>query len=660
MVRVSIIIPCFNRQDLLVATLESLRAQTYPHWEAIIVDDCSHDHSLEVAQSYASNDIRFRAVSRRGDLRGANVCRNQGLSLAQGEFVVFLDSDDLLLNTSLENRVAAMDRTPGCAFGVFVTELFNVFIGDTRVLLNLFKPVPDLYRFLSNDSVWHTTGPIWRKRVVQELGGFDEALPCWQDWDLSVRALIARLPYFKEAVRDHFYRSGPSHPNAITADSSSQPARLRSLEELLANTLIRLHAAGLLDDEARRRVAGLFWSLARGWQKLGRRSDAGKLWRKASGLGLFGHLYYLEGLLVLRLLKIRGGGRLGRLIQLTWPKTFCHVGWPYFKPAAVSSGSGPSSDGLADKTIFGGNISMPKVSIGLPVYNGEGRIGRALDSILKQDFSDFEVIISDNASTDGTRSICECYARQDKRIRYYRNESNIGVNPNHDRVFELSHGEYFAWFADDVEYLAGMLGRCVQAMDAAPASVVLIYPGCEMIRDGQPAADDDVSVQSNARQSYERMATVIRQVYMVNHLYGLARRAALAKTRLNGLYASSDCVLLAELAMLGEIRELPMKLIRRRIDSNRGTAAVFHDARAWKAWSGVTDKGLINKYLSNRERLAIEYLRGAWHVPIKPMDKLKCLTCILPVYYARTSSKARFVLRLVNPWQWKRGSFNAA
>ncbi|HEV2455965.1 MAG TPA: glycosyltransferase family 2 protein [Verrucomicrobiae bacterium] len=298
-------------------------------------------------------------------------------------------------------------------------------------------------------------------------------------------------------------------------------------------------------------------------------------------------------------------------------------------------------------------MSSPSVSIGLPVFNGEVRIGRALDSILNQDFMDFEVIISDNASTDNTRSVCLQYAQRDSRIRYFRNETNIGVNPNHDRVFHLSTGTYFAWFADDLEYLPGMLRRCVDVMKSAPSSVALIYPKCEMIFDQQSLdARSLASFEARERTPHGRLKTVIRNVIMVNQFFGLAKRELLAKTKLNGLYASSDYVLLAELALLGELWEVPETLIKRRIDFDRGTAAVFRDKKAWSLWSGARKEGLKNA-LANRERLALEYLLAAWRSPIAPIEKVKCLMCILPTYYSRTSSTADAVLTFASPWRWK-------
>jgi glycosyltransferase involved in cell wall biosynthesis len=127
----------------------------------------------------------------------------------------------------------------------------------------------------------------------------------------------------------------------------------------------------------------------------------------------------------------------------------------------------------------------PSISIGLPVYNGAERVAAALESVLNQDFTDFEVIIADNASTDHTRMVCEEYAKRDGRVRYFRNETNIGINPNHDLVFTLSKGRYFSWFADDLEYLPGMLSHCYAAMEAATSSVALVYPLCEMVFEGE-------------------------------------------------------------------------------------------------------------------------------------------------------------------------------
>ena len=110
----------------------------------------------------------------------------------------------------------------------------------------------------------------------------------------------------------------------------------------------------------------------------------------------------------------------------------------------------------------------PRVSIGLPVYNGERWLAEALDSLLAQTYSDFELIISDNGSTDDTQAICEEYAARDRRIRYIRQEINRGLAWNWNCVFEESAGDYFKWAACDDLYHPTFLERCVQILDQYP------------------------------------------------------------------------------------------------------------------------------------------------------------------------------------------------
>src|SRR3712207_6191103 len=115
------------------------------------------------------------------------------------------------------------------------------------------------------------------------------------------------------------------------------------------------------------------------------------------------------------------------------------------------------------------NTQSPKVSIGLPVYNGEKFIREAIDSILNQTFEDFELIISDNASTDETAAICQTYAAQDRRVRYFRNLENIGAAGNHNRVFEAASGKYFKWAAHDDLCGPNFVAECVNVLDRDPS-----------------------------------------------------------------------------------------------------------------------------------------------------------------------------------------------
>jgi glycosyltransferase involved in cell wall biosynthesis len=105
---------------------------------------------------------------------------------------------------------------------------------------------------------------------------------------------------------------------------------------------------------------------------------------------------------------------------------------------------------------------MPKVATGMPVWNGEKFVSEAIESILAQTYGDFELVISDNASTDATAEICHDYAKQDARIRYIRQKTNIGAAPNYNEVFRHSSGQYFKWAAHDDVLAPEFIGECVR------------------------------------------------------------------------------------------------------------------------------------------------------------------------------------------------------
>ena len=194
---VSIIIPLYNRSKLILEALSSLRAQTYPHWEALVVDDGSTDDSYERVQEIATQDTRIKVCRRERMPKGASTCRNVGLQWASGEYVVFLDSDDLLAPTCLEQRVAVLDQHPAVDFAVFNMLLFREKLDDTNILWNVDSEEDDLVRFLRIDGVWSITGPIHRKASILKIGGFDEALPFWQDYAFHIRAICQGLRYHK-------------------------------------------------------------------------------------------------------------------------------------------------------------------------------------------------------------------------------------------------------------------------------------------------------------------------------------------------------------------------------------------------------------------------------------------------------------------------------
>jgi glycosyltransferase involved in cell wall biosynthesis len=289
-------------------------------------------------------------------------------------------------------------------------------------------------------------------------------------------------------------------------------------------------------------------------------------------------------------------------------------------------------------------MKTPKVSIGLPVYNGEVYLRDAVKSILDQSYPDFELIISDNASTDATEKICRDFAAHDGRIRYYRNEINIGASPNHNRVFELAKGEFFKWSAHDDLYPKEMLQRCVEVLEKAPASVILVYTQFEMIDEfGKSLRTLSDPVEKRDPRPHLRLARLLMKLGYYSGAYGLIRSNVLRKTRLEGSFPYSDRVLMAELAMLGEFREIPEPLLCLRIHPGRSTIAnTTPDAlRVW------TDPSEAKKaaVLPLQARADLEIVRSVFRLPLRWIDRILCLAVALTIPCWRRLLSWSFPLR---------------
>ena len=152
----------------------------------------------------------------------------------------------------------------------------------------------------------------------------------------------------------------------------------------------------------------------------------------------------------------------------------------------------------------------PTVSIGLPVFNGERYLAGALNCLLQQDYEDFELIISDNASTDATESICREYAAKDPRIRYSRNATNIGASLNYNRVFGLARGEFFKWASHDDECHPSLVRRCLEVFEQAPASAVLVYSMAEIIDElGRVMFQSLDRISSSSARPFKRLTRLL-------------------------------------------------------------------------------------------------------------------------------------------------------
>ncbi|MEM4395456.1 MAG: glycosyltransferase family 2 protein [Thermoplasmata archaeon] len=216
--------------------------------------------------------------------------------------------------------------------------------------------------------------------------------------------------------------------------------------------------------------------------------------------------------------------------------------------------------------------SKPLVSIGMPVYNGEKYIRQALDSLLAQDYENFELIISDNASEDKTPEICLEYAARDKRIRYYRNQKNMGAAWNFKRVFELSKGKYFMWAAHDDLWDKAYIRKCVEALEQNPSAVLcctslrfideegkIIYGFTD--EEGKiiyvPNYEEHYDNPDLSSQNVRERAKILAKRHGWYTIYGLIRPEALRKTRFFQPIFAPDVVLLMELCLLGPFIKVP-------------------------------------------------------------------------------------------------------
>lgn len=264
----------------------------------------------------------------------------------------------------------------------------------------------------------------------------------------------------------------------------------------------------------------------------------------------------------------------------------------------------------------------PRVSIGLPVFNGENYLAAALDSLLAQTYSDFELVISDNASTDRTQEICKDYAAKDRRIRYYRNDRNLGAAKNHNRVFELSTGQYFKWAAHDDLCAPEYIERCVEVLDRDP-SVVLCHPKTSIIDEhGRYQKDFDDFLDLRSPSPHERFRDYLfRRASMWSAICGVIRASELRKTSLIRSFMSSDKVLLGELVLRGKIYRLSDCLFYRR----------YHPEQVWRAnptskalasWLNPENRGKI--LLPARWKHFFEYLHTIARVRLSWNERIWC------------------------------------
>jgi len=276
-----------------------------------------------------------------------------------------------------------------------------------------------------------------------------------------------------------------------------------------------------------------------------------------------------------------------------------------------------------------GEIKSPRVSIGMPVYNGERCIRQTLDTLVAQTFTDFELIISDNASTDNSRNICMEYAARDKRIRYYRNERNMGAIYNSNRVFALSNGEYFMLSSCHDLRERNFLSRCIEIMQERK-TIVLCYPLADCINEeGNFLEVMPPGIDTRGLDSMSRCHLALWGIQYAYSIYGLIRADALKQTRIFKKTIGTDIILLFELSFLGEFGQIPEILLHIRRMPNFGSWDGYIETTFGKPIRGLRRRWLFWGMLFEYLRAVNRYTRS---IPAKVFLMFSTLLCILVKY----------------------------
>lgn len=297
---VSVIVPTKNRETLIRETLESIRAQTFADWEAVIVDDGSTDGTEAIVAALEKDDPRVRWVPRTTEPGGVCASRNFGVDAARAPYVVFLDSDDLLTADCLEGRVCALDDNPDLDFAVFRSERFHKTPGDVGTPFAVDTLEGDLDRYLRWDVPWQTAGTVWRKSALERIGPWDINLKSATDLDYGIRAIASGCRYIRYPVRDCYWRSDPT-VESITTHLFSNPEHLHALPPLFVKWRNLVQEKGLMTPNRQKLLIGLHYMTARNWLRAGRRRNALAAWSGARKNGFMSRTMEWQGLVVIGL-----------------------------------------------------------------------------------------------------------------------------------------------------------------------------------------------------------------------------------------------------------------------------------------------------------------------------------------------------------------------
>lgn len=265
----------------------------------------------------------------------------------------------------------------------------------------------------------------------------------------------------------------------------------------------------------------------------------------------------------------------------------------------------------------------PRLTVGLPVYNGERFLAQALDDLLAQTVTDLEVVISDNASTDATPAIARAYAARDPRVRYLRQDHNLGAAGNHDAVLAAARGRYFAWGSDDDRYAPTLYERCLAALEADPGLVLAHAHAAFIGEDGSVVAPAPYLLDTSSPDPAQRLRSLLHGSGG-NDFYGVARTEVFREIGPLGSFHNADRVHVTAFALRGRFHQVPEVLYFRRDHPGRGERLPGLRARC----VGL-DPRRADRLRHPIARLLIEYVvayvRLILRAPLSGRDRARCL-----------------------------------
>ncbi|HET9138785.1 glycosyltransferase family 2 protein [Actinophytocola sp.] len=292
------------------------------------------------------------------------------------------------------------------------------------------------------------------------------------------------------------------------------------------------------------------------------------------------------------------------------------------------------------------STTVPRLSIGLPVYNGENYLAQSIESLLAQTYQDFELIISDNASTDRTADICRDYAARDARIRYIRQPHNIGAAPNHNFVVAAARGELFKWAAHDDLFGPKLLELCVAELDHHPEAVLAHGYMAIVDESGEILERYDYTLATDSPLAPERFRSLLR-TEGGDDFYGVIRTDVMRRIAPHDSYHNAGRKLVAELALHGTFRQVPELLFFRREHPGRGdrlgsVRAVCRNLDPRRANHSTVR--LMSDYLRS-------YFTAVHRAPLSPADRRQCYGMLLSWLAGRTVTRpAQEIGHRLNPF----------